>query len=375
MKMNYHWAQNEDGSITVHDVEIMGVLKSGERKDEAEVVSRDDLPKFIEVTERIERDLKRRQTYLLGHNDYKNGKAAPVIGYIEPGSRYIDGDWIKARLRVTSPAEVEKVKRGELPNRSPEFIKRGPNKGYMWALAATEGLPGHFDDRLPALLLEKIPLTNVPELATLSAEDEPAIATLQVPALTLSPVPSSPANPNANTETGMSFTKDELKAMLAENNAEIMKGVDAKLKPLAEKVATLSAEPGKDDDADPATVGKQLVEKELETLRKRDEARELDLARTKAVATLSVETVLTSGQIKNFIKDVPLNAMDYKVAELKARYARKDTRLPEDEAHAHGEVAALSKEFEDAGGEAKLGVSKNEYVGMFAGKFTEGLED
>lgn len=369
MDGNYKWTQNDDGSITLFDVETMGVLKAGERSDGAEVVSREDLPKFIEVTERIERELKRRQTYLLGHNDYKNGKAAPVIGHIEPGSRRIDGDWIKANVRVTSPAEIEKVKRGELPNRSPEFIKRGPNRGYMWALAATEGLPGHFDDRLPALILEKFPLTSAPELATLSAEDEPAVATLQAPALTLSPVPSSHAQLHANTETGMSLTKEDLDAIKGVVNDT----VDAKIQPLADKVATLSAQPKSDDD--PLQVGKQLVEKELETLRKRDEARDVELARTKAVATLSVETVLTAGQIKNMIKDVPLNAMDYKIAELRARYARKDARLPDDDPQVFGESAALAKEFEDAGGENKLGITKNEYVGMFAGKFTEGLDD
>lgn len=180
---NYKWTENGDGSITLLDVEIMGVLDNGERKDAAEVVTRDDLTLFLAKTLEIESKLKRRQLYLLSHNDYKNSKAAPVIGHVH--DRYVDGDWIKGRVTVTNPGAIEMAKRGELPNRSPEFIKRGPNRGYMWALAATEGLPGHFDDRLPALILEKMPLTELPELATLCAQDELATCRIEAPPLTL----------------------------------------------------------------------------------------------------------------------------------------------------------------------------------------------
>lgn len=374
---NYKWIENDDGSITVLDVEIMGVLSAGERKDDAEVVSAEDLPKFLAKTEEIETRLKRSQTYLLGHNDYKNGKAAPVIGRVH--DRFVDGDWIKGKLTVTRPESIAQIRRGELPNRSPEFIKRGPNRGYMWALAATEGLPGHFDDRLPALKLEKFPLTGVAEFASLSAEDELATCSLNAPALTLRPAPTRPvptsatANQVGQSETDMPLNQDDLKSIGDLFDSKI----DAKLKPLSDKVATLSGE-HKDDDPEGALSAQasKLVQDEMAALAKQREDNELELARSQAMATLSTETSLTKPAIKKMLEGVPVGAIKYKVEALKARYGKKDIKLGDDDtAAAFGEAASLSKEFEAAGGEEKLGVTEREYVGMFAGKLTEGLDE
>lgn len=370
---NYKWVENEDGSITVLDVEVMGVLGAGERKDSAEVVTREDLPLFLAKTLEIESKLKREQLYLLTHNDYKNGKAAPVIGKVR--DRYVDGDWIKGKLHVTRPEQIAQVKRGELPNRSPEFIKRGPNRGYMWALAATEGLPGHFDDRLPALILEKMPLTEMPELATLCAQDELAICTLSAPPLTLSPVPtSSPHQNELSTETYMPLSKEDLDAIAS----KFSETIDAKLKPIKDQVATLSAQPKVDDDPEGAISAQasKLVQDQIAGLEKQKKDNELELARSQAMATLSVETSLTKPAIRKLLEGVPVDAIKYKVESLKAKYGKADVKLgDEDTVAAFGEAAALSKEYEAAGGEKELGVTESQYVAMFQGKITEGLAD
>lgn len=367
-RRKYQWVQNEDGSILVLDVEVMGVVAPGERADPADSVSREELPEFLAKTHEIEAKLGRQMLYQLNHNDFKTGKPGKVLGRVI--DKYVDGDWIRGNILVTNPSAVAAMKRGELPTRSPEYARRGPHRGYMWALACPDALPGHFDDRLPELTLEKSPLTYAMDAGILSAEDQLATCALEgAAALKLEP------------EANMPLTKEDLEAIGGVVDAR----VDAKLKavvdPLNKKVedmARLSAAGKSDGVTDLDAVqnqAKSLVQNELTALEQQKAKNNLELERSKAMATLSAETTLSKAAINKYLENVGIEAIPFRVNELKARFGKnRDAKIGDEDNAAHGDMAALAKEFEAGGGEKVFHMTQNEYCLAFAGKITEGLE-
>ena len=151
--MPYDFDELANGSLVIKDVEVMTTLAMEERPELIKLGRGIDmawLRKTIEVFEQLKATGK-RPFLLLRHN--KKDRAAEVIGRLD--NLHLANNWIVADVLVTNPDTIEKIKRGEMPNRSPEF---SPGRNLIWGLSLIEGQEGHLDSRLPELVLKELVL-------------------------------------------------------------------------------------------------------------------------------------------------------------------------------------------------------------------------
>lgn len=141
------------------------------------------------------------------HNE--KGKAAKVIGRLD-NLRVQDMDgspWMVADVIITDEAHKAKFLAGASPSKSVEFQ---PDNHYLRGLALLDGHEGHFDYGIPDFVPEGL----YDELVALGADSTCTVL----------------CHSAANTATGaIPMTKEELQAMLLENNKALLAEVDKKL--------------------------------------------------------------------------------------------------------------------------------------------------
>lgn len=151
--MPYEYEDRPNG-LFVRDVELMTTLAMNDRSELKRLGMDIDIPWFEKtiVNFKARRAMGRRPQLYRGHNT--KTKAAPVIGRLD-NLRINDSNWLTADILVTDPEVAEKFRRGEMTNRSAEF---SPGLNYLKGLSLLDGHEGHFDSRLPELVLEELTL-------------------------------------------------------------------------------------------------------------------------------------------------------------------------------------------------------------------------
>jgi hypothetical protein len=338
--MKYRWEEHADSTITVYDMEIMGTLRAGVRGPKA--IDIKWLRNSVDVYKRWQA-LGRNMLLLLGHNDFKNNRQAPVIGKLyDPFVDEPRGLLIAKRTHVTDPNAVNKFKRGEFPTRSSEFI---PDAGLVWGLSMLEGFPGHFDSQwnettFPEIILEETPSNLAPELALLFNSDRVMVCS---------------ATMNQTAELEMALTKEDLEAI---------KGVvkDTVTTEVKSQIEQLGLKPSNDPESDLNVAAADLVKKERQEIAVLKRDTQLD----GYVAQLSSHTKLNAATVRKMFDGVPNEALKYKFEQLMSKYA-KDVQLDADESGVETVETQLRKEFEQLGGKDRFHMTAEDYVGHVAG--------
>lgn len=152
--MPYDFEMQGD-NLVVRGVEVMTTLAKSDRPELKEDIDTAWLKKAIKTFEDDKKEGKRPQ--LLRRHNTKN-TPAEVIGRLD-NLRMQDG-WLVADILVTNPDAIDKLKRGEMPSRSAEF---SPGRNFLKGLSLIEGQEGHFDSRLPELVLQELVLLHTTE--------------------------------------------------------------------------------------------------------------------------------------------------------------------------------------------------------------------
>lgn len=250
--------------------------------------------------------------------DRHNSEDVPalVIGRLDNlRIQELDGKpWLFAEVIITDPAHQQKFLDGKSPSKSVEFQ---PDNFYMRGLSLLDGFEGRFDFEIPDFVPEGL----YEELVAMGADAKNTVL----------------CHAAANTATGEAMlTKDELKAMLAENNAELLKSVDAKLaanKPTVNNASgDVMADLQKVRDEERANANVMLAKKERE-------------ATVKAyTAQLSAKTKTPENLLKRKLESFTTQeGMDeYFKASMKA--AEEDVKLGVE--REHGDSPDLREEYE-----------------------------
>lgn len=151
--MAYEFEQLANGSLVIKNVEVMTTLAMDDRpelKKRGHGIDMVWLKKTLDVFE-ARKTIGKLPFLMRRHN--KPDREAEVIGRLD--NLHLANDWIVADVLVTNPEAIEKIKRGEMPTRSAEFA---PSRNLIWGLSLIEGQEGHFDSKLPELVLEELVL-------------------------------------------------------------------------------------------------------------------------------------------------------------------------------------------------------------------------
>lgn len=144
----YRFTEHNDGSLTVHDVELFAQMhRNSNPALAAHGVDIDErwMQQALNVA-RMNESKGKEPLLLRGHN--QPDRPAEIVGTLT-NLRY-RAPWIVADIHATEPTVIAKLKRGEMRKRSAEFKA---DTHHIWGLSLIDGQEGHFDEELPDLVL------------------------------------------------------------------------------------------------------------------------------------------------------------------------------------------------------------------------------
>lgn len=203
--MGYRTEQLGSGALLVKDVPLMGPQKLTEKHFKVKDIDRGWMQRALDTF--TANKAKGKMPYLWDRHNSRE-QAAQVIGRLD--NLRIDqlegADWLFADVIITDPAHKQKFLEGKSPSKSVEYQ---PDNYYLRGLALLDGHEGHFDFEVP----DFVPAGLYDELVALGLNAECTVL----------------CHSSATTAKGNDMDMEALKALLAENNKQLLAEVDKKL--------------------------------------------------------------------------------------------------------------------------------------------------